>query len=83
MGMLMKTPKYQRPPEMDASSAALAERDKRAEAEEKKQIRSLASRRNALKTGGMMNEENLDLLTGGTSVQPQSFRDPMKDERYR
>ncbi len=81
MGMLFKTPKYQRPPQMDATNKALEERERRAAAEESKQIRSLANRRRAIRQGGLLiNEANLDLL-GKAPVQEQSVRDPM--ERFR
>ncbi len=76
MGMLFKTPKYTRPPEMDASQKALQEREARAAREEAKQIRSIASRRRAMKSGGgFINEENLDLLSEGTATE-ESIKNP-------
>ena len=76
MGMLFKTPKYTRPPEMDASQKALQEREARAAREEAKQIRSIASRRRAMKSGGgFINEENLDLLSG-TAQTEETIKNP-------
>jgi hypothetical protein len=75
MGMLFKTPKYTRPPEMDASQKALEEREARAAREEAKQIRSIASRRRAMRGGGFINEENLDLLSGGASTE-ETIKNP-------
>ena len=43
MGSLFKTPKYTPPPEMKRNEELLNERDKRAEASEKKEIRKLAA----------------------------------------
>lgn len=76
MGMLFKTPKYTPPPEMAASEKALQEREARASAEEQKQIRSQAARLKALKRGGLMNEQNLDLLSGGSPIEEPTVKNP-------
>lgn len=76
MGMLFKTPKYTPPPQVASTDKALEEREARATAEEQKQIRSQAARLKALKRGGLMNEENLDLLSGGSPIEEPTVKNP-------
>jgi len=51
MGMLIKKPKYTPPAEMSSANDAIAEREKRAAVEEKRQLKELASRRKAMRRG--------------------------------
>ena len=83
MGMMFSKPKYTPPPHIAESRSVIDQREASAAAEEKKQLRSIAARRKATRRGGiLMNEQNLDLLSK-QEVPEVSFRDPMKDERYR
>lgn len=74
--MLFKTPKYTPPPQVASTDKALEEREARATAEEQKQIRSQAARLKALKRGGLMNEQNLDLLSGGSPIEEPTIKNP-------
>ena len=85
MGSLFKTPKYTPPPEMKRNEELLNERDKRAEASEKKEIRKLAARSRTRRKGGRLlysQDRALPALGVGTTLTDvASVRDPMKDER--
>ena len=85
MGRLFKTPKYTPPPEMKRNEDLLNERDKRAEASEKKEIRKLAARSRTRRKGGRLlysQDRDLPALGVGTTLTDvASVRDPMKDER--
>ena len=85
MGSLFKTPKYTPPPEMKRNEELLNERDKRAEASEKKQIRKLAARSRTRRKGGRLlysQDRDLPALGVGTTLTDvASVRDPMSDER--
>jgi len=85
MGSLFKTPKYTPPPEMKRNEDLLNERDKRAEASEKKEIRKLAARSRTRRKGGRLlysQDRDLPALGVGTTLTDTvSVRDPMKDER--
>ena len=85
MGSLFKTPKYTPPPEMKRNEELLNERDKRAEANEKKEIRKLAARSRTRRKGGRLlysQDRDLPALGVGTTLTDvASVRDPMKDER--
>tara|TARA_R100001082_G_scaffold15805_1_gene8042 strand:- start:4182 stop:4448 length:267 start_codon:yes stop_codon:yes gene_type:complete len=85
MGSLFKTPKYTPPPEMKRNEDLLNERDKRAEASEKKEIRKLAARSRTRRKGGrLLYSQDRDLPAlgvGNTLTEIASVRDPMKDER--
>ena len=85
MGSLFKTPKYTPPPEMKRNEELLNERDKRAEASEKKEIRKLAARSRTRRKGGRLlysQDRDLPALGVGTTLTDvASVRDPMKDER--
>ena len=85
MGSLFKTPKYTPPPEMKRNEDLLNERDKRAEASEKKEIRKLAARSRTRRKGGRLlysQDRDLPALGVGTTLTDvASVRDPMKDER--
>jgi hypothetical protein len=85
MGSLFKTPKYTPPPEMKRNEELLNERDKRAEASEKKEIRKLAARSRTRRKGGRLlysQDRDLPALGVGTTLtDTASVRDPMSDER--
>tara|TARA_R100001015_G_C4437017_1_gene32002 strand:+ start:118 stop:384 length:267 start_codon:yes stop_codon:yes gene_type:complete len=85
MGSLFKTPKYTPPPEMKRNEDLLNERDRRAEAGEKKEIRKLAARSRTRRKGGRLlysQDRALPALGVGTTLTDvASVRDPMKDER--
>ena len=85
MGSLFKTPKYTPPPEMKRNEELLNERDKRAEASEKKEIRKLAARSRTRRKGGrLLYSQDRDLPAlgvGNTLTDVASVRDPMQDER--
>lgn len=85
MGSLFKTPKYTPPPEMKRNEELLNERDKRAEASEKKEIRKLAARSRTRRKGGRLlysQDRDLPALGVGTTLTDvASVRDPMSDER--
>ena len=85
MGSLFKTPKYTPPPEMKRNEDLLNERDRRAEAGEKKEIRKLAARSRTRRKGGRLlysQDRALPALGVGTTLTDiNSVRDPMKDER--
>ena len=85
MGSLFKTPKYTPPPEIKRNEELLNERDKRAEASEKKEIRKLAARSRTRRKGGRLlysQDRDLPALGVGTTLTDvASVRDPMKDER--
>ena len=85
MGSLFKTPKYTPPPEMKRNEDLLNERDKRAEASEKKEIRKLAARSRTRRKGGRLlysQDRDLPALGVGTTLtDTASVRDPMSDER--
>ena len=85
MGSLFKTPKYTPPPEMKRTEDLLNERDRRAEASEKKEIRKLAARSRTRRKGGRLlysQDRDLPALGVGTTLTDvASVRDPMKDER--
>ena len=85
MGSLFKTPKYTPPPEMKRNEELLNERDKRAEASEKKEIRKLAARSRTRRKGGRLlysQDRDLPALGVGTTLTDvASVRDPMTDER--
>ena len=85
MGSLFKTPKYTPPPEMKRNEDLLNERDRRAEASEKKEIRKLAARSRTRRKGGRLlysQDRDLPALGVGTTLTSNaSVRDPMKDER--
>ena len=85
MGSLFKTPKYTPPPEMKRNEDLLNERDRRAEASEKKEIRKLAARSRTRRKGGRLlysQDRDLPALGVGTTLtDTASVRDPMSDER--
>ena len=85
MGSLFKTPKYTPPPEMKRNEDLLNERDRRAEANEKKEIRKLAARSRTRRKGGRLlysQDRDLPALGVGTTLtNVASVRDPMSDER--
>ena len=85
MGSLFKTPKYTPPPEMKRNEELLNERDRRAEASEKKEIRKLAARSRTRRKGGRLlysQDRDLPALGVGTTLTDvASVRDPMADER--
>jgi len=85
MGSLFKPPKYTPPPEMKRNEELLNERDKRAEASEKKEIRKLAARSRTRRKGGRLlysQDRDLPALGVGTTLTDvASVRDPMSDER--
>jgi hypothetical protein len=85
MGSLFKTPKYTPPPQVDTTNKLLDERDKRAEANEKKEIRKLAARSRTRRKGGRLlysQDRDLPALGVGTTLTADgSVRDPMSDER--
>tara|TARA_B100001939_G_scaffold39939_1_gene31104 strand:- start:72 stop:338 length:267 start_codon:yes stop_codon:yes gene_type:complete len=85
MGSLFKTPKYTPPPEMKRNEELLNERDRRAEASEKKEIRKLAARSRTRRKGGRLlysQDRDLPALGVGTTLtETASVRDPMLDER--
>ena len=85
MGSLFKTPKYTPPPEMKRNEDLLNERDRRAEAGEKKEIRKLAARSRTRRKGGRLlysQDRALPALGVGTTLTDvASVRDPMSDER--
>jgi|TARA_R100000084_G_scaffold52419_1_gene21881 hypothetical protein len=85
MGSLFKTPKYTPPPEMKRNEELLNERDRRAEANEKKEIRKLAARSRTRRKGGRLlysQDRDLPALGVGTTLTDvASVRDPMSDER--
>jgi len=81
MGMLVRTPKYTRPPEMDATNAAIAEREARANAEEMRQKKQLAARRIAMRRGSMSglispDRENALLGVPTAMTQEETIRNP-------
>ena len=85
MGSLFKTPKYTPPPEMKRNEDLLNERDRRAEANEKKEIRKLAARTRTRRKGGRLlysQDRDLPALGVGTTLTDvASVRDPMSNER--
>jgi len=84
MGMLFSKPKYTPPPELEESKKAVAEREAAAEAGERKELRALAGRRQAMRrdprsllgSGGL-----LGIQETGPQPQPTYVKDPM--ERFR
>ena len=85
MGSLFKPPKFTPPPQVDTTNRLLDERDRRAEANEKKEIRKLAARSRTRRKGGRLlysQDRELPALGVGTTLTDvASVRDPMKDER--
>ena len=85
MGSLFKPPKFTPPPQVDTTNRLLDERDRRAEANEKKEIRKLAARSRTKRKGGRLlysQDRDLPALGVGTTLTDvASVRDPMKDER--
>tara|TARA_B100000424_G_scaffold240778_1_gene208416 strand:+ start:140 stop:406 length:267 start_codon:yes stop_codon:yes gene_type:complete len=85
MGSLFKPPKFTPPPQVDTTNKLLDERDRRAEANEKKEIRKLAARSRTRRKGGRLlysQDRDLPALGVGTTLTDvASVRDPMKDER--
>ena len=85
MGRLFKNPKFTPPPEMKRNEDLLNERDRRAEASEKKEIRKLAARSRTRRKGGRLlysQDRALPALGVGTTLTDvASVRDPMSDER--
>jgi len=85
MGSLFKPPKYTPPPEMATTNKLLDEREARADASEKKEIRKLAARSRTRRKGGRLlysQDRDLPALGVGTTLTDvSSVRDPMKDER--
>ena len=85
MGSLFKPPKFTPPPQVDTTNRLLDERDRRAEANEKKEIRKLAARSRTRRKGGRLlysQDRDLPALGVGTTLTDvASVRDPMKDER--
>ena len=85
MGSLFKTPKYTPPPQMKRNEELLNERDRRAEASEKKELRKLAARSRTRRKGGrLLYSQDRDLPAlgvGNTLTDTASVRDPMSDER--
>ena len=85
MGSLFKPPKFTPPPQVDTTNRLLDERDRRAEASEKKEIRKLAARSRTRRKGGRLlysQDRALPPLGVGTTLTDvASVRDPMKDER--
>ena len=73
------------PSEMKRNEDLLNERDRRAEANEKKEIRKLAARSRTRRKGGRLlysQDRDLPALGVGTTLTDvASVRDPMKDER--
>jgi|TARA_R100000084_G_C4587394_1_gene116753 hypothetical protein len=81
MGMMFSKPKYTPPPQIEESRRAIEQRDASAAAAERKQLRELSARRRATRRSGILiNEQNLDLLSG-QEVPEVTVRDPMT--RYR
>lgn len=85
MGSLFKPPKFTPPPQVDTTNKLLDERDRRAEANEKKEIRKLAARSRTRRKGGRLlysQDRDLPALGVGTTLTDvASVRDPMQDER--
>ena len=85
MGSLFKPPKFTPPPQVDTTNKLLDERDKRAEANEKKELRKLASRSRTRRKGGRLlysQDRDLPALGVGTTISEiASVRNPMDDER--
>ena len=85
MGSLFKPPKFTPPPQVDTTNRLLDERDRRAEANEKKEIRKLAARSRTRRKGGRLlysQDRALPALGVGTTLTDvASVRDPMSDER--
>ena len=85
MGSLFKPPKFTPPPQVDTTNRLLDERDRRAEANEEKEIRKLAARSRTRRKGGRLlysQDRDLPALGVGTTLTDvASVRDPMKDER--
>ena len=85
MGSLFKPPKFTPPPQVDTTNRLLDERDRRAEASEKKEIRKLAARSRTRRKGGRLlysQDRALPALGVGTTLTDvASVRDPMSDER--
>ena len=85
MGSLFKPPKFTPPPQVDTTNRLLDERDRRAEANEKKEIRKLAAKSRTRRKGGRLlysQDRDLPALGVGTTLTDvASVRDPMKDER--
>ena len=87
MGSLFKPPKFTPPPQVDDRQMRnyLNERDRRAEANEKKEIRKLAARSRTRRKGGRLlysQDRDLPALGVGTTLTDvASVRDPMSDER--
>lgn len=85
MGSLFKTPKYTPPPAMEASNKLLDEREARAEASEKKEVRKLAAKRRARRGGGRLlysQDRVVPQLGVGTTLTEQGMvRNPYNDER--
>ena len=85
MGSLFKTPKYTPPAQVGVTNKLLDERDKRAEANEKKEIRKLAARSRTRRKGGRLlysQDRDLPALGVGTTLTDvASIRNPMDDER--
>lgn len=54
MGSLFKTPSYSPPAEMGKAEAALEEREKRAEASEKRELRKIAAKGRTRRMGGRL-----------------------------
>ena len=84
MGMLFKTPKYTRPPAMDSAQSAIDEREARASRQEAREIRSIASRKRAMRgglAGGLMTNRQPDQLGIAPDVTPTTIRNP--EGRYR
>jgi hypothetical protein len=85
MGSLFKPPKFTPPPQVDTTNRLLDERDRRADANEKKEIRKLAARSRTRRKGGrLLYSQDRDLPAlgvGNTLTETASVRNPMDDER--
>ena len=86
MGSLFKTPKYNPPPQQAEANKLLEDRDARAEASEKKELRKIAAKRRATRGGGrlLFSQDRAipQLGVGGKMSTIQSnVRNPYEDER--
>ena len=85
MGSLFKPPKYTPPPQMAETNKLLDEREQRADAKEKKEIRKLAARKRATRSGGRLlysQDRAVPQLGVGTTLTANSMvRNPYEDER--
>jgi len=86
MGSLFKTPSYSPPAAQKEADKLLEEREARAEASEKKELRKLAAKRRASRGGGrlLFSQDRAipQLGVGGKMSTIQSYvRNPYEDER--